>query len=95
MDYFTIEYLSTMGGMVLAVGLIVEYTKGFIKNSKYSDGFVRLYALVWAITLQGALLYINYNITAESALLAFLNAMLVTAAVTGAYEVVTDIRAEK
>ena len=94
MDYFTIEYLSTLGGMIAAVMLIVQLTKGIIKK-KFCPGYVRLYALVWAFLLQGVLLYIKVDITPESVLLAFLNALLVTSAATGLYQVATDIKAEK
>ncbi len=95
-EYFTIEMLGTLGGMVLALMLIVQVTKSIIINSKYPDEYVRAYALIWSFVLQGVFIYIQHNvITADLVLLAFLNGLVVMAIATGIYEISSDLFGNK
>ena len=94
MDYFTLEYLSTVTGSIAAVMLIVQVTKGIITKC-LPDAYVRLYALLWAFLIQGGVAYINYELSFEVAVSAFLNGLVVMAAATGIYTLATDPKAEK
>lgn len=93
-EFFTIEYLGTIGGMVAAVLLLVQFTKGVVKRTM-ADYAVRILAAVYALVVQAFVLAIQGQITLEAVGLGVLNSILVTLAATGAYETIADPAAVK
>lgn len=92
-DFVTIDYLATFAGMVLVLGLIVQFTKGLVKR-RYPDEAVRAYTFGWALMLVAAVYWYQglfaVAVPAEIAmvvLLALINAIVVTLAAMGGYEV--------
>ena len=49
-DFMTVETLATFWGLVVATGLIVQFTKSIVKD-RFGDVAVRLYTLIWALIL--------------------------------------------
>lgn len=99
-DFISFEYLSTFAGMVIILGLIVQFTKGIIKIN-FTDQAVRLYTFVWALVLV-LLSYLNLGLFEAAGreifmtlFLALINAIIVSLASMGGYEVITDFKAEK
>jgi len=99
-DFITIEYLATFAGMVVVLGLIVQFSKSLIKNT-FTDQAVRAYTFGWACVLvilvywhQGLLDAAGREI-AITILLALINAIIVTLAAMGGYEVISDPKATK
>lgn len=99
-DFITVDYLYTFVGMVLVLGLIVQFTKGFLKQA-FNDVVVRGYTFGWAAILvlavywhQGLLDAAGREI-AMTVLIALINAIIVTLAALGGYEVLADPKAEK
>jgi hypothetical protein len=99
-DFITIDFLFTFGGLVLILGIIVQFTKSLIKQV-YDDYAVRWYAFGWAIvlTLLAAWLKGQFDVVgreiAATLLLVLLNSILITMAAIGGYEALADPRAEK
>lgn len=100
-DFIDIKYLGTFAGMVLAVALIVQFTKGLVKKN-YSDQAVRLYTLFWAFLLVGAVelykgtFYVQQWDQLPLVLLVMVvNVVLVTLSAMGGYEVLADPKALK
>jgi hypothetical protein len=99
-DFITVDYLATFAGLVLVLGLIVQFTKGIVKQT-FSDQAVRLYTFAWALVLIGLLYWyqgmfdVAARETAMTILLALLNAVIVTLAAMGGYEVIADPGAAK
>jgi hypothetical protein len=98
--FLTWDYLGTFAGMVMAVMIIVQFTKGIIKR-KWPDQAVRLYTFCWALVFvvvtalsNGAFGGTGQGI-ADQALLCIINAIIVTTAAMGAYEAITDPNAQK
>lgn len=92
-DFITADYLATFAGMVLAVALIVQFSKGLVKRS-FADEVVRLYAFVWALVLVATVYWYQGLFAAAAAaeiaiivLLMLINAIVVTLAAIGGYEV--------
>lgn len=98
-DFITIDFLYTFGGLVLILGLIVQFTKSLIKQV-FDDYVVRWYAFGWAIilTLMAAWLQGQFDIIgreiAATLLLVLLNSILITMAALGGYEVAADLKAK-
>ena len=99
-DFITVDYLYTFVGMVLVLGLIVQFTKGFVKG-KFTDFVVRLYTFFWALVLVGVVYWHQgqFNCLGSDlaiiVLVAFINAILIAVAAMGGYEVVADPLARK
>lgn len=99
-DFISIEYLFTFAGLVLVLGLIVQFTKSLIKRT-FTDQAVRLYAFCWALVLvvlmfwyQGRF-YVAGPEIAVAILLVLIYSISITFASMGGYEVLTDFKAEK
>jgi len=99
-DFITLDSLFTFAGLVVVLGLIVQFTKGLIKRS-FEDHVVRLYTFAWALVLmvltywfQGLFDVAGRDIAA-AVLLVLLNSLLITIAAMGGYEVFADFKAEK
>jgi hypothetical protein len=99
-DFITTDYLTTFAGLVLVLGIIVQFTKGIIKQT-FPDRSVRLYSFAWALVLIGLLYWYQgmFDVAAReiamTILLALLNAIIVTLAAMGGYEVIADPGAAK
>lgn len=93
-DLITFDSLKNLAGMVAAVSLVVQVTKGVIKKN-FDDWVVRLWTLIVSMGLQGYLLVIDGIYTTETVGLAFLNSLLVAAVAMGIYENIADPKAEK
>lgn len=93
-DFFTLQTLATFAGMVAAVAIIVQFTKGFFK-ANVADWLVRLYAWIIALGVQFFVLYVQANLNTETVGLGIINSVLVAMTAMGAYEVVADPGAQK
>lgn len=91
-DFMTGEVLATFVGLVTAVTIIVQFTKSVLKK-KYSDSSVRVYAFIIALVL--AFIFAKSGTGAKGIVLTIINAILITTASTGAYEMIADPKAEK
>lgn len=99
-DFITVEFLMTFTGLVVALGIIVQFTKSIVKEI-YDDRAVRIYAFAWALVLtlltswfQGRFDVAGREIAA-TLLLVLLNSILISMAAIGGYEVLSDPKAEK
>jgi len=91
-DFMTTEMLATFTGLVAAVSIIVQFTKSVIKK-RFCDGAVRLYAFTIALGL--TFIFARAGAGLEGVVLTFINAILITIASIGGYEVIADPKAEK
>ena len=92
-EFVTAEYLWTFAGMILVLSLIVQFSKSLVKQT-FTDQIVRVYAFLWALTLV-AVMYWNQGLfeaasreIATTILLVLINAIIVTLASMGGYELV-------
>lgn len=96
-DFITIDYLATFSGIVMVLGLIVQFTKGIVKKV-FSDQIVRIYAFAWAIILVLAVYWSKgmFNVTGWgiviNLMLALINAIIVTLAAMGYQQLCRLIR---
>lgn len=91
-NFMTTETLATFVGLVAAVSIIVQFTKSLIKN-KLSDVYVRLYTFIIALGL--SFVYARVGINAEGVILTIINAIIISVASMGAYEAISDPKAQK
>lgn len=91
-DFMTVETLATFWGLVVATGLIVQFTKSIVKD-RFGDVAVRLYTLIWALILTFAFTYTGDGI--QGVLLTIINSVGVALSAMGGYEAIVDPRAEK
>lgn len=94
-EFLTLDFLKTFAGAVFAVTLIVNFTKKVVIKPYFSDAFIKIYALLWSWIILGFVVFLQNNITVETAGLAFLNGILVTWTAMGLHETITDFHAEK
>lgn len=88
-DFITIESLSTLAGVVIAVNILTQFTKKFFKFSP------RWLVLVYAIFLNFAYLYLRGTFNKETIFLAILNSIVAAVAALGTYQVVRDAKMRK
>ena len=91
-DFMTIEVLATFAGLVAAASIIVQFTKSIVKK-QFGDSAVRLYAFIVSLTL--TFIFAKAGQGIEGIVLTIINAILVSIAAMGGYEVVADPKAEK
>ena len=91
-DFITLEMLATFAGLVTAVTLIVQFSKSIIKN-RFGDAAVRLYTFIVALVLTFA--FARSGLGIEGILLTIINAIIISVASMGGYEVIADPKAEK
>lgn len=91
-EFMTLETLATFAGLVTAVALIVQFTKSLIKK-KFNDAYVRVYALVVSLILTFIFAGEGYSI--DGIVLTVINAVIVTIAAMGGYEIISDPTALK
>ena len=92
-EFVTAEYLWTFAGMILVLSLIVQFSKSLVKQA-FTDQVVRVYAFLWALVLV-AVMYWNQGLfeaagreVVTAVLLMLINAIIVTLAAMGGYELV-------
>ena len=86
------ETLATMGGLVAAVALLVQFTKGIVKD-RFGDAYVRVYALILSLILTFA--FTEGPDGFQGILVKLVNAVIVTSASMGTYETIVDPKADK
>lgn len=91
-EFMTAETLATFAGLVAAVGLIVQFTKSIVKK-QFGDASVRLYAFIVALAL--TFIFAPAGTGIQGIILTVINAILVTMASMGGYEMIADPMAEK
>jgi len=91
-EFMNYETLATFSGLVAAVAVIVQFTKTLVKK-QFADYVVRIYAFIIALILTFAFARAGEGF--DGALLTIINAMLVTLAAIGGYEIITDPFAQK
>lgn len=91
-DFLTVGLLTTFAGLVLAVGLVVQFTKSFIKR-KLPSVYVRLYTLIISLVLTFIFAPVGWDL--QGIVVTILNGVLVCMAAMGGYEVISDPHAEK
>lgn len=91
-DFMSPDILTTFVGLTTAVTVIVQFTKSIVKK-RFGDSIVRLYAFVIALVL--TLIFAPEGKGIENIFLSTLNAMMITAASMGGYEVLSDPMAQK
>jgi hypothetical protein len=85
-EFFTLEYLGTFAGMVMAVTLIVGLTKNIFEFK------TKWLALAVSFVVQYAYLFLVKKTLPTDLFLGLFNACLVTAAATGGYDFIFDKR---
>lgn len=91
-EFMTLEFLATFTGLVLAVAIIVQFTKSVIKT-KFGDGAVRLYAFTIALAL--TFIFAKSGTGLEGIVLTAINALIISIASSGTYEILADPFAKK
>lgn len=91
-DFMTPEVLTTFVGLVLATNVIVQFTKSIIKK-QLGDSYVRLYTFIIAFILTFAFSKTGEGI--QGIIITLINAILITIAAMGGYEMISDPLAQK
>ncbi len=91
-NFMTLEMLSTFAGLVVATGLIVQFTKDIVK-SKFSDIYVRLYTFIISLILTFVFACTGYDI--DNIILTIINSIIVSVTAMGGYEIISDPKAKK
>lgn len=86
------DALATFVGLTTAVTVIVQFTKSVVKK-RFGDSIVRLYAFFIALIL--TFVFAREGSGIEGILITVINAMIITAASMGSYEVLSDPMALK
>ncbi|TJX15891.1 hypothetical protein E9840_01680 [Tissierella creatinini] len=90
-DFMTMDVLTTFAGLTAAVIVIVQFTKSLIKR-RFGDHVVRLYTFIIALILTFIFARDGSNI--EGIILTVINAMFITVASLGGYEILADPMAQ-
>lgn len=89
-EFFTWSSLATYGGAMVAVMLIVQFTKGFPGIGKLPT---RLWAYIVAlVVLIVSTLFTETVFSVKAVLLCFINAAVVAAAAIGSYDTMTNTK---
>lgn len=91
-DFMTMDILTTFAGLTGAVMLIVQFTKSIVKN-KLGDSFVRLYSFLIALVL--TFVFARQGNQIQDIILTIINAIMITMASAGGYEMLSDPLAKK
>lgn len=91
-DFMSMDILRTFVGLTTAVTVIVQFTKSLVKT-KHGDHAVRLYAFIISLILTAV--FIKEPLNLQGIILTIINALMITVASTGSYEMVTDPMAQK
>lgn len=91
-DLMDAEILTTFMGLVTAVTVIVQFTKTLVKR-RFGDSIVRLYAFIISLIL--TLVFARESFGIQGIIISIINALMITAASMGGYEVLSDPMAQK
>lgn len=91
-DFMNTDILTTFVGLTTAVTVIVQFTKSIVKK-RFGDSIVRLYAFIIALIL--TMVFARDSSGAKSIMLSIINALMITAASMGGYEIISDPMAQK
>jgi len=91
-DFMTMDVLTTFAGLTGTVMLIVQFTKSIVKN-KLGDSFVRLYSFLIALIL--TFVFARQGNQIQGIILTIINAIMITIASAGGYEMISDPMARK
>lgn len=91
-DFMTSEILTTFAGLTTAVIVIVQFTKSLVKK-KFGDSFVRLYAFIVSLIL--TFIFVKKGDGVQGIILTIINAIMITIASMGGYELIADPMAQK
>lgn len=89
-DFMDANMLTTFGGLVTAVIVIVQFTKPIIKR-RFKDSAIRIYTFIVALIL--TLIFHREGFTPTSIALTIINAIMITITSLGGYEVLSDPKA--
>lgn len=84
--------LTTFVGLVTAVTVIVQFTKTLVKK-RFGSSLVRIYVFIISLIL--TLIFAREDFSLQSIIMSIINAMMITAASMGGYEVLSDPLARK
>lgn len=90
-DFMSMDVLTTFAGLTGAVIVIVQFTKSLIKK-RFGDHFVRLYSFIIALIL--SFIFHRQGTGIEGIVLTIINAMMITIASMGGYELIADPMAQ-
>lgn len=91
-DFMNTDILTTFVGLTTAVTVIVQFTKSIVKK-RFGDSIVRFYAFIVALVL--TLIFARDGSGAKWIMLSIINALMITAASMGGYEIISDPMAQK
>lgn len=91
-DFMTMEIMTTFIGLTTAVMIIVQFTKSLVKK-RFGDGAVRLYAFIISLIL--TFVFAKQGSQLQGIILTIINAIMITIASIGGYEMVSDPFAQK
>ena len=91
-DFMTLDVLTTFAGLTATTMLIVQFTKFLIKN-RFGDSYVRLYGFLIALIL--TFVFARQGENAQGIIMTIINAIMLTVAAMGGYEMITDPLARK
>lgn len=91
-EFMSADMLKTFVGLTTAVTVIVQFTKSIVKK-KFGDSMVRLYAFFVALVL--TFIFARESNGIQGIVLSIVNALIITAASMGGYEVISDPMAQK
>ena len=91
-DFMTLDVLTTFAGLTATTMLIVQFTKFLIKN-RFGDSYVRLYGFLIALIL--TFVFARQGENAQGIIMTIINAIMITVAAMGVYEMITDPFASK
>lgn len=90
-DFMTLDVLTTFAGLTAAVIVIVQFTKSMVKR-RFGDHLVRLYTFIVALIL--TFLFARNGLNIQDIVLTIINAMYITIASMGGYEILADPMAQ-
>jgi hypothetical protein len=91
-DFMTLDVLTTFAGLTATTMLIVQFTK-FLVKKRFGDSYVRLYSFIIALIL--TFLFARQGENAQGIIMTIINAILITIAAMGGYEMITNPLAKK
>lgn len=91
-DFMTMDILTTFAGLTGAVIVIVQFTKSLIKK-RFGDSVIRFYAFIIALIL--TFIFAKKDGGFQGIILNIINAIMITIASTGGYEMIADPMAQK
>ncbi len=86
-DFMTLDILTTFAGLTATTMLIVQFTKSLVKK-KFGDSSVRVYSFIIALIL--TFLFARQGEDAPGIVMTIINAIMITVAAMGGYEMITD-----